>query len=398
MNKKSISYLRSYINKYPTLDNIKHITKILNYLYTEFPDVKQICDLRSCITVYEYIEILNKNLDLYGIKEIDNFNKIEDINIRFSYNNNSYIKTGEHMGVGKLSEVIFEAIINNIIYTKMTDCNYRMDMINYDFNQWNQCVAIDIDYKVAIDKFSIDPLEIYVNVTNWLINNSSSFLYGELSRSGNGFHFIFNSNVPKNENGTKSLMCLADLIIKKAFTECGYSKIIYYPKVFDSCTKSLAQGIYITGNNPIINDNFNNNFNLDFSIYKDQLLKILSSIKYNSLESLINYDDDKIDNLKVISYTKLCDEIDNLKTNYVPNRNQRWIIFNELYSLLVHINEFNDDNLKEAWCKIINCFNLTEHPLSYYYNEPYKGDWNKKKQSKKFPYTLMQMGICVKIY
>ena len=113
MNKNSISYLRSYIDKHR---NIKHITKILNYLYTGFPDVKQICDLRSHVTIDEYIEILNKNLDLYGIKEIDNFNKIEDINIKFSYNNNSYIKTGEHMGVGKLSEVIFEAIINNIIY------------------------------------------------------------------------------------------------------------------------------------------------------------------------------------------------------------------------------------------------------------------------------------------
>ena len=145
MNKKSISYLRSHINKYPTLDNIKHITKILNYLYTEFPDVKQTCDLRSCITIDDCIEIFNKNLDLYSIKPIDNFYKIEDINIRFSYNKNSYIKTGEHMGVGKLSEVIFEAILNNIIYAKMTDCNYRMDMINYDFDKWNQCVAIDID-------------------------------------------------------------------------------------------------------------------------------------------------------------------------------------------------------------------------------------------------------------
>ena len=178
MNKQSISYLRTYINRYPTLDNIKYITKILNYLYYEFPDIRQIPDLRTLITIDEYIEVINKNLDLYDIKDIDNFEKVDDVDVRFSYNKDSYIKTGDHMNVGKLSDIIFEAILNNIVYTKMTDCNYRMDMINYDFNQWNQCVAIDIDYKVAVDKFNIDPLEIYVNVTDWLINNSSSLYIG----------------------------------------------------------------------------------------------------------------------------------------------------------------------------------------------------------------------------
>lgn len=393
MNKRSISYLRTYINRYPTLDNLRYITKILNYLYYKFPDIRQIPDLRTRITIDEYIEVFNNNLDLYGIKDINNFDKVDDVDVRFSYNKDSYIKTGDYMNVGKLSDIIFEAILNNIVYTKMTDCYYRMDMINYDFNNWNQCVAIDIDYKVAIDKFNIDPLEIYNNVTEWLKHNSYSFLYGELSRSGKGFHFIFNSNVPKNEDGTKALMCLADLIVKQAFTCCGYSKIIYYPKVFDSCTKSLAQGIYITGNNPVINENYDKTFNLDYNIYKQYLIPILSSIKYNSLDSLVNHDDDKIEELKTISYNKLCDEIDNIRTNYVPNRNHRWLLFNELYSILVHIGEFNDENLKEVWCKTINCFIFTEHPLSYYYNEPYRGDWNKKKQSKKFPYTLKQMGI-----
>ena len=393
MNIKSISYLRTYINRYPTLDNLKYITGILNYLYHEFPDIRQITDFRTLITIDEYIEVFNKNLDLYDIKDIDNFENVDDVEVRFSYNKYLYINTGGHMNVGKLSDIIFEAILNNTVYTKMTDCNYKMDMVNYDFNNWNKCVAIDIDYKVAIDKFNIEPLEIYNNVTEWLINNSHSFMYGELSRSGKGFHFIFNSNVPKNEDGTKALMCLADLIVKRAFVSCGYSKIIYYPKVFDSCTKSLAQGIYITGNNPIINKNYDNTFNLDYNVYKQYLIPILTSIKYNSLDSLVNYDNDKIEELKTISYNKLCDEIDNIRTNYVPNRAQRWIIFNELYSILVHIGEFNDDNLKEVWCKTINCFNFTEHPLSYYYNEPYRGDWNKKKQSKKFPYTLKQMGI-----
>lgn len=393
MNKQSISYLRAYINRYPTLDNLKYITKILNYLYHEFPDIRQIPDLMTLITIDEYIEVFNKNLDLYDIKDIDNFENVDGVEIRFSYNKDHYSKTGGHMNVGKLSYIIFEAILNNIVYTKMTDCNYRMDMINCDLNNWNQCVAIDIDYKVAFDKFNIDPLEIYNNVTEWLINNSHSFMYGELSRSGKGFHFIFNSNVPKNEDGTKALMFLADLIVKRAFVSCGYSKIIYYPKVFDSCTKSLAQGIYITGNNPVINENYDNTFNLDYNIYKEYLIPILSSVKYNSLDSLVNYDEEKIEQLKTISYNKLCDEIDNLRTNYVPNRNYRWLLFNELYSILVHIGEFSEENLKEIWCKTINCFNFTEHPLSYYYNEPYRGDWNKKKKSKKFPYTLKQMGI-----
>lgn len=396
MNKQSISYLRTYINKYPTLANLKYITRILNCLYFQFPDISQITDFKTNITIDEYLEIFNKNLDLYNIKEIDNFENIEDIDVMFSYHKNYHIKTGDLMGVGKIKDIIFDGILNGTTYVKMSNCNYRMDITNYDCNNWNQCAAIDIDYKVAIDKFKVDPLEIYNNVTKWLINNSSSFMYGELSRSGNGFHFLFNSNVPKNENGTKALMCLADLITKQAFINCGYSKIIYYDKVFDSCTKSLAQGIFITGNNPIINKNYNNDFNLDLERYRDTLIPILKTIKYNSLASLIKYEDNKIDKIKVISYNKLCNEIDNLKTDKIPNRGERWVLFNELYSLLVHIGEFSDDNLKEIWEKLINCFNLTEHPTSYYYNEPYRGDWNKKKQSKKYPYTLLQMGI--KIY
>ena len=44
MNKQSISYLRAYINRYPTLDNLRYITKILNYLYYEYPDIRQIFD------------------------------------------------------------------------------------------------------------------------------------------------------------------------------------------------------------------------------------------------------------------------------------------------------------------------------------------------------------------
>ena len=67
MNKKSISYLRTYINRYPTLDNLRYITKILNYLYYKFPDIRQIPDLRTQITIDEYLEVFNKNLDLYGI-------------------------------------------------------------------------------------------------------------------------------------------------------------------------------------------------------------------------------------------------------------------------------------------------------------------------------------------
>ena len=73
MNKQSISYLRTYINRYPTLDNLKYITKILNYLYYEFPDIRQIPDLRTQITIDQYIENFNNNLDKNDIKDIENF-------------------------------------------------------------------------------------------------------------------------------------------------------------------------------------------------------------------------------------------------------------------------------------------------------------------------------------
>ena len=91
MNKQSISYLRAYINKYPTLDNLRYITKILNYLYYEFPDIRQIPDFRTLITIDEYLEVFNNNLDLYRIKDIDNFEKVDNIDVRFSYNKDSYI-------------------------------------------------------------------------------------------------------------------------------------------------------------------------------------------------------------------------------------------------------------------------------------------------------------------
>lgn len=401
INNKNISYFQWYINKTRDINYLKYCVDILNSLYAKYPNIKQINDVyTNPNSIKDYLEIFNNNLKLYDIKNIDYEPKINDLYklINFSWNEDNMVQSGGKMKINNLLILIIEASFHKKpLYIKMTKCPYRMDSVNFDYEQLNNTVAIDIDYKVAFNEFKIDPYEMYINIVNWLLENCpNTFLYGEMSRSLKGYHFFFNGNIPKNKDGINALLALADIAIRHAFTKLGYSKVIYYPGVFDSCTKSLSQGIYLTANNFVVNNNFTGKWNEDYIKFKDDIIEYIKAHRFNELESLnvYKYDDNIRELFRDLNIDDIIKMIHDTRFYVMPNRTYRWICFSEFYSVLVGANIFTEDNLKQIWTEFVSHLPIVEHPLQYYITEPYRLDWNKKKQNKKTnPYTLKNMGL-----
>ena len=121
---------------------------------------------------------------------------------------------------------------------QLCDCGYRATNDNSDIKVWNQCQYEDIDYKNWIyycknylkdESRIIKPDVIYVNVVNEIIKNWSEILYYyELSRSGQGFHFIFYFDIERTKENWKKTKNISHAIIKQAFINCGYSEIINF--------------------------------------------------------------------------------------------------------------------------------------------------------------------------
>lgn len=410
MNEIDIYKIKLYqwfINNYAKDDiNVinKYYTKSLNILYYYDKSKQKNIQLKQNWTVDEIIESYNNILKLYGIEYDKNILSKNELKIKFSNNKDNYIGTGQKMDVSYIDNIICDCISKeNNYYIKMTNCPYRMDNINFNPLWWNNCVAIDIDYKKAYDEFKIDPKIIYNDVYIWLMNNCREIIYyTETSRSTKGYHFIFHINAPKTYDGIKYALAVANDAITKAFIQCGYTKIIFHDGVLDDCTKTIVQGIYLTGLYAKINNECTGMSMAYYEKNKNDILKQIENIKYKDLTTApypIEYTDIIRKKFEGITVNDLKTMFEKCKIYTHINRNYRWTLFIELFSILIGANIFTEDNLKTLWTILIKKMPIGKHDVKYYINEPYNFDWNKKKDINNLrnPVTMKQLGI-IKIY
>ena len=284
----------------------------------------------------------------------------------------SELKTGSKMNVGLLSE-IRQPKENERIRILCFNSGIRQVKELQNWNAWNGCVYIDVDYKNYLNTHeNVDkPAKVFSNVWNYLVDNySDHFYYGELSRSKKGFHFIFymETDYPTEERREK-LNSFATAAIIKAFTECGYKEAIEYKetkngvdlhKVLDTCTNSPYQLCYLTGYGKI-----NDKCTGDWNIKNHGLEEIIKGLK-----NKYNKKSDKDNNHEYIYKSKL------LKVNQVQSVPYiEHLVRRNLFKSLSTL--FSGDELKREWTK---CAKLIPeehgHTTQYYINAPYKLDWN----------------------
>ncbi len=280
------------------------------------------------------------------------------------------LSTGAKMNVGEITQI--RAPKENEL-TRMLCFNsgIRQTKELQNWNCWNGCVYIDVDYKnyLSVNENAEDPVKVFANVWTYLANNySDHFYYGEYSRSKKGFHFIFYTETEyPTEERREHLLLKANAAVIKAFTECGYKEAIEYKeikngietnKVLDTCTNSPYQICYITGYGRI-----NNKCIGDWRIGTERLHDIIEKIKnkYNKNKEKISdcvYKSKllKINNVQSVPYIE-----------HLVRRN----LFKSLSTL------FKGDDLKREWTR---CAKLIpeehNHTTEYYINAPYKLDWN----------------------
>jgi len=273
------------------------------------------------------------------------------------------------------------------------DCGYRMGVEDCDYKYWNQCTVEDIDYKLYIQSHDtyVEPIEVYNNVWNWLIDNYSDIsYYSEMSRSKKGFHFIFYFDVDRTYNNWMMCKAMSIWVIKKAFKECGYEEAITYNKVWDSHSSTLYQPIFLTK----INCNFNNNCSgkckeIAMSNYYD--IKREYDLMY---EKACNIEKKKSNNTKndnvnnKESYDTSRDkweisfdfDFDNNEVEYLDHT-QRWLLFCSLSGLCGN----DDEKLKSLWCECAAKIpEMNGHTKEYYRKCPYINDWNRKRTGKEY--------------
>ena len=151
---------------------------------------------------------------------------------------------------------------------QMADCGFRVGNKTWKTEYWNQCCYEDIDYKFYIQYFEekdpskvVPVMSLYTDIVKCICSNwPETFYYAELSRHENGFHFIFYFDVERTEENIKKCKMMSKRIIKTAFIKCGYGDIIDFAlnekngKVFDTCTESKLQLIYLTKNKAVMSN------------------------------------------------------------------------------------------------------------------------------------------------
>ena len=259
-----------------------------------------------------------------------------------------------------------------LLFVQMCDAGFRMGRENEDYYKWNQCVYEDIDYKFYIHdhKDYIEPVKLYKEVCDYLYNNYKNlFYYGELSRHGNSFHFIFYFKVVRNKNNRMMCKAAADFLIRKAFNDLGYTDIINYPKVFDDCSDSFYQACFMTLNNYMLNKECDGSG-----------AEKLMTDNYYSIKDIY----DRLFNKQVKKERKQSAGIYNGKEDWeilfqgnnisykgpYMNHHERWYLFKSLAGL------FDKEKLKEEW---ENCAEQlpegNNHTKMFYMNEPTKNNW-----------------------
>ena len=106
---------------------------------------------------------------------------------------NKELQTGTEMNVSELNK-IRRAEDNELTRMLCFNSGIRQTKGLQNWNAWNGCVYIDVDYKnyLSVNENAEDPKKVFDNVWTYLsCNYSDHFYYGEYSRSKKGFHFIF---------------------------------------------------------------------------------------------------------------------------------------------------------------------------------------------------------------
>ena len=283
----------------------------------------------------------------------------------------SELKTGSKMNVGKLTQ-IRKPQENELIRMLCFNSGIRQSKDLQNWNAWNGCVYIDVDYKnyLAVNNDAPEPVKVFANVWTYLAKNySDHFYYGEYSRSKKGFHFIFYTETEyPTEERREYLLLKANAAVIKAFTDCGYKEAIEYKqikngvetnKVLDTCTNSPYQICYLT-----LCGKINENCQGDWRIGTKDLDDIIKKIKnkYNKKNNKDKTND-------CIYKFKL------LKTNNVQSVPYiEHLVRRNLFKSLSTL--FKDEELRKEWTR---CAKLIpeehEHNTEYYINAPYKLDW-----------------------
>lgn len=281
------------------------------------------------------------------------------------------LKTGTKMNVSEITQFRCPKD-NELIRMLCFNSGIRQTKDLQNWNNWNGCVYIDVDYKnyMSVNKDAACPSKVFSDVYNYLVQHySSDFYYGELSRSKKGFHFIFyiDTDYPTEER-REYLLLKANAAIIKAFTECGYKEAIEYKeikngvitnKVLDTCTNSPYQLCYITGFGKI-NDKCEGDWRINTNGLTEIIEKIRNKYDYKNIKKTSDYLYKskllKINNIQSVPYIE-----------HLVRRN----LFKSLSTL------YNGDDLKREWTR---CARLIPeehgHTTEYYINAPYKNDWN----------------------
>lgn len=292
----------------------------------------------------------------------------------------SELSKGTKMNVSEINQ-IKQPKENELVRMLCFNSGIRQTKELQNWNSWNGCVYIDVDYKnyLNINKDATDPIKVFNDVYNYLVNNfSEHFYYGEFSRSKKGFHYIFymNTEYPTEER-REYLNLVATAAVIKAFNECGYKEAIEYEeikngvslhKVLDTCTNSPYQMCYITGIGKI-----NEKCKADWSIYSKGLGEIIEEIKKKQHKSKKEYKNSdctfkskllKINEIQSVPYIE-----------HLARRN----LFKSLSTI------FSGEDLKNEW---IRCAKLIPeehgHTTEYYIEAPYKNDWNESLTNNEY--------------
>lgn len=280
------------------------------------------------------------------------------------------LSSGAKMNVGELTE-FRHAKDNELIRMLCFNSGIRQTKDLQNWNAWNGCVYIDVDYKnyLSVYEKAEDPVKVFANVWTYLAKNySDHFYYGEYSRSKKGFHFIFYTETEyPTEERREYLLLKANAAVIKAFTECGYKEAIEYKevkngielnKVLDTCTNSPYQICYVT-----LCGKINENCKGDWRIGTEGLQDIIEKIKNK-------YNKNKEKTFDCVYKSKLL-KVNNVQSVPYIEHLVRRNLFKSLSTL------FNGDDLKREW---IRCAKLIpeehNHTTDYYINAPYKLDWN----------------------
>lgn len=292
----------------------------------------------------------------------------------------SELSTGAKMNVGELTEIRAPKE-NELVRLLCFNSGIRQSSLLQNWNCWNGCVYVDVDYKNYLNTHedATKPSKVFSDVWNYLVEHfSDHFYYGEISKSKKDFHFIFymETDYPTEER-REHLNLMANAAIIKAFTECGYKEAIEYheiingiiaKKVLDTCTNSPYQICYITGCGKI-----NDKCQGDWKISTKGLDDIIENLK-NKYKHIKKIDKD----IDCVYKSKL------LKMNQVQSVPYiEHLVRRSLFKSLSTI--FSGDKLKEEWTR---CAMLIPedhgHTTEYYINAPYKLDWNDSLSDNEF--------------